>query len=323
MRKGIMWFGFFILLCAAVPVAWAAPGESKIVATVNGIDLTEADLNQEINVLMPMNQSYHGRISDEKMDKIRAEAMTNLIDSELRAQDAAAKGMKISPEVLEEEVNKIAVKYKSTKDFWEAVQNAGFTEKSFKRIMQRKRLAEKILLVEVDNAVATSPEKVKKHYTANVSKYSKPEEFRASHILVKVDPAATAEEKLALKAKAESMLKRIKAGESFEAIASNESDDMSKVKAGDVGYFHAGQTIEEFEAELLKLKVGEISNVVESIYGFHIIRLTDKRAPRLIPFEEIKDKLQKDLIESEKKNLLESWMGRLYKKAKISYPGAK
>ena len=71
------------------------------------------------------------------------------------------------------------------------------------------------------------------------------------------------------------------------------------------------------------MKTGEISGVVETTYGFHIILLTERRAPRLVLFDEIKDKLTKDLVESEKKQLLENWMSRLYKNGKISYPGVK
>lgn len=323
MRKGIMSFCIVLLFLAGVPLAGGAQLGSKVVALVNGAELGEAELNQEINIIMPLNQDYHGKTSPEKMKKINADAMKNLVDSELRAQDAEAKGVKISAAILEEEYNRMVARFKTKENLVAAYQSAGLTEKSFKRMIERKLLAEKIRAAEVDNAVSITPEKVKKYYTENVARYSKPEEFRASHILLKVDPAASAEEKTVLKEKAEKLLKRIQAGEKFDEVAMNESDDFSKIKGGDLGYFHAGQTVAEFEEALLKLKVGETSGVVQSLYGFHIIRLTEKRAPRLIPFEEIKDKIQKDLVDTEKKQLLENWMGRLYKNAKISYPGAK
>jgi len=318
-----MLFGFVLLFLAGVPVVSGAQPVSKVVAVVNGAELTQADLQQEINILMPMNQAFHGKTSEEKMKKVTADALKNLVDLELRAQDAVAKGIKIPPSVFDEEFNKVVTKFKTKEDLAVAYQSAGFSEKSFRRVIERKLLAEKNRLAEVDNAVTTSPEKVKNYYTANVAKYSKPEEFRASHILIKVEPSLPTEEKAALKAKTEKLLKRIKAGESFEEIASNESDDLSKIKGGDLGYFHAGQTVAEFEEALLKLKVGETSGVVETLYGFHIIRLTERRAPRVVPFDEIQDKLKKDLVDSEKKQLLENWMGRLYKNAKISYPGVK
>lgn len=318
-----MLFGIILLSFAGVPFASGAQPVSKVVATVNGAKLTEAELYQEINIIMPMNQDFHGKTSEEKMNKIKADAMKNLVDLELRAQDAEAKGIKIPAADFDVEYNKMVAKFKTKKALKTAYQDSGFTDKSFKRMIERKLLADKIRLAEVDGAVTVSPEKVKNHYTANVAKYSKPEEFRASHIMVKVDPSLSSEEKLALKTKAENLLKRIKAGEKFEEIAINESDDLSKIKGGDLGYFHAGQTQPEFDEALLKLKVGEISDVVETLYGFHIIRLAERRAPRVIPFDEIQDRIKKDLVNAEKKQLLENWMDRLYKKAKISYPGVK
>lgn len=322
MRNSIMWLGIVVLLCAGVPVASGAELKSKVVATVNGTELLEADLNQEINILMPINQSFHGKISDDKMKKISADALKNLVDSELMAQDATAKGIKIPSATLDSEFNKMVAKFKSKAELATAYQSAGYTEKSFKRVIERKLLAEKIRLAEVENAVTITPAKVKNHYDTNVTRYSKPEEFRASHILIKVDPSSNNDEKAALAARAEKLLKRVKAGENFEDLAANESDDPSRVKAGDLGYFHAGQTVAEFEEALVKLRVGETSGIVETLYGFHIIRLTEKRAPRLVPFDEVQDKLKRDLVDSEKKRLLETWMAGVYKSAKIIYPGA-
>lgn len=322
---GLNLFRSLILLTClmCLPVAAGAEPKSRTVAVVNGVSLSDADLTQEINVIMPMNQPFHGKLSADKMKKIRAEAMKNLVDYELRAQDARKKGIRISAAVLQAEMDKLAVKFKSKAGLEEAYKREGFTKKTFTRIMERRLLADKVLHVEVDDKVSVTPEKVKKQYTRNVAKYSKPEEYRASQIMLKVSPNSTQEEKTAQHKKAEALLKRIKAGEKFEELARKESDDLTKIKGGDLGYFHAGQSVEEFEAAIVKLKVGETSGIVETLYGYHIIKLTEKRAPRQIPFEEIKDKIRSELVEAEKKHLLQSWMDHLYKTAAISYPGAK
>lgn len=323
MLKGLTGFLMVLLFVVCLPMGINAETVSKVVAVVNGVSLFEPDLNQEIGSIMPMNQSFHGKLSEQKMVKIRSDAMKNLIDFELGAQDARHNGIKIPQAVIDEEMNRLAIRFKSKDELASAYKNAGFTQKSFLHMMERRLLAEKILFAEVDANVSVSSEKVKNHYNANVSRYSKPEEFRASHVLIKVEPSSTQEQRSVLRAKADTLLKRIKDGERFEEIALNESDDLSKIKGGDVGYFHAGQTVAEFEEALVTLKVGETSTVVETLYGYHIIRLTDRRPARQIPFDEIQDKIKNDLVASEKKQLLEDWMGRLYKKAKITYPGEK
>ncbi|HBA70939.1 MAG: hypothetical protein A2X82_04625 [Geobacteraceae bacterium GWC2_55_20] len=323
MSKSINLIVALLLITVCVPLTVRAETVSRTVAVVNGVDLSEADLNQEINTIMPMSQPFHGKISDEKKAKIRSDAMKVLVDYELMAQDALGKGIKIPQAVIDGEMDKLVKKFKSKKDLVKAYKGAGFTDKTFLRIMQRRLLAEKIHALEVDGKVSVTPEKLKSYYDSNISKYNKPEEFRASHILIKVDPSSNKEKRLALRASADSILKRLKDGEKFEEIAVNESDDDSKNKGGDLGYFHAGQTIPEFNDALTKLKVGETSPVVESLYGFHIIRLTDKRPARQIPFDEVQDKIKKDMVATQKKQLQDEWMDGLHKKAKIIYPGEK
>jgi parvulin-like peptidyl-prolyl isomerase len=323
MRKSLIIYMSLLLAAVSMPViSQAETAVPAVVAIVNGVSLTELELNQEINALMPFNQTFHGKLSDEKMNKVRSEALKNLVDSELRAQDAQLKGITVSQQ-LEEEINRQIVKFQTKEGLVAAYTGTGFTENSFMRIFERKLLAEKVKQSEVDAKVTITPEKVKNYYMVNEAKYSKPEEFRARHILLKVDPSSTQEERAKIRARAENILKKIKKGANFEELARNESDDLTKIKGGDLGYFHSGQTVEEFEVALKKLKVGNVSNVVESIYGYHIIQLTERRAPRQIPFEEIKDKISKDLVDSEKKVLLSRWMEDLYKKAGITYPGVK
>lgn len=323
MFRNIKLFVLVILSAVCLPLPVKAETVSKVVAVVNGVSLSEADLNQEINIIMPMNQPFHGKISDEKMKKVRSDAMNILVDYELRAQDARSKGIKIPQAVIDEEMSKMIKKFKSKEALAAAYKGAGFTNKTFLRIMERRLLAEKILVSEVDGKVSVTPEKMKNYYDSNASKYNMPEQFRASHILVKVDPGSNQEQRMSYRANADAILKRIKNGEKFEEIAINESDDPSKIKGGDLGYFHSGQAVLEFDEALAKMKVGETSDVVESLHGFHIIRLTDRRPPRQIPFDDIQDKIKKDLISTQKSSLLEEWMSGLYKKAKITYPGDK
>lgn len=321
MRAARFMLPLLFLLC--MPLIGNAAGTSKIVAVVNGVNLYEADLNQEINLLMPMNQPFHGKISEEKMGKIRSEALKNLIDSELMAQDARTSGMKISPAVVKSEWDKIEANFKSKEGLTTAYKNAGFTEESFLLALERRILVGKFRTVKVDDKVSVTPLTVKAYYEKNVSKFSKPEEFRVSVILLKVDPAATGEERSKVRDRAEKLLKAINDGAKFDDLAANESDDLSRIKGGDLGYFHAGQLASEIEDALVKLKIGGISPIVETLQGYLIVRLTDKRPPRQISFDEIKDKISKELVEIEKKQLLKEWMDGMHKKAVITYPGDK
>lgn len=309
-------------LCC-LPVAVLAKPLGKVVATVNGVQLTDADLDQEVQKLLPSYRGVHGAVAKEKMEKVRDDAMKTLVEMELYYQDAVAKGMKLSDAELKSEIAALSRRYKSEKDFTASVANAGFTPEAFARFVERNILSQRILAREVTDKAIVTDQQAKTYYEQNVSRFNKPQEYRASHILVKVEPTSIEEERVAARKKAEGILKRIKDGGDFAVVAGEESDDLTRIKGGDIGYFHEGQALPEFDEVLPKMAVGEVSKVLETIYGFHIIKLTDKRAPRQMPFGEIKDRIKSELVEVEKKRLLEAWSSGLKAKAKVNYPASR
>lgn len=308
------------LTCLNFSVVSASDME-RIAVSVNGENLTVAELSQEVQKIVPMEASFHGGMSAEKIKSIETRALAILVEKELQYQDALSKGMKPDKEAVEAELKRVIERFGSKKEFAKAIKQAGFTEKLLERFIARDLLAQKIRKQEVDDRVSITDTAVREYYETNKNRYMKPEEYRASTILVKVDPASTAEERAKLKERAESLLKRIKDGADFGQIAYDNSDDMSRIKGGDMGFFHVGRTVPEFEEAVKKLKVGEVSDIVESMYGYHLIKLTEKKEPRQLPYEEVKDKIRAQQIEKEKKRLFEAWMTGLRAKAKIVYPG--
>ena len=304
-------------------VAAEIQGGSTAVVIVNGFPLYEADLGQEIGKILPENRSFHGKLSEEKISKIRSEAMQNLITVELQYQDAKSTGMKVSNADLSSEIDSLEKKFKSSKDFKATIGASGFNKQSFERFIERKLLSGRIRQIKVEDKLDITDAKVSEYYTKNIDRYSKPEEFRASHILLKVDPSSSAEQRADVRKRAEAILKRIKEGGNFADIAAQESEDLSQIKGGDLGYFHKGQMMVEFDEALAKMSVGQVSDIVETLYGYHVIKLIERKAPRQIPLEEMKGKIRSDLMEKEKKRLLDQWMSSLKAKAVITYPGAK
>jgi parvulin-like peptidyl-prolyl isomerase len=319
MRFYRLLFGISLLCCSIVPAI--ANELDAVVVTVNGVKLSVAELSQEMQKLVPMEASFHGGMSSEKLKSIQAKALDTLVEREMQYQDGLARGMTPDKESVEAEYNRVVERFKGRKEFDKALKSTGFTEKTLRRFISRDVLAEKVRKVEVDDKVRVTDAVVLEYYEKNKSRYMKPEEYRASSILVKVNPAATTEERVKLRARADALLIKIKDGADFGQVAYDNSDDMSRIKGGDMGYFHTGRTVPEFEAAVKKLKVGEVSGIVESMYGFHIIKLTDKKEPRQLPYDEVKDKIRAQLVEKEKKRLFDAWMGDLRSKATIVYPG--
>jgi parvulin-like peptidyl-prolyl isomerase len=305
----------------ASTISAQADDGSTVVATVNGAVLTRAELNQEISKLLPMERRYHGGIAEEKMKPIEKKAMDTLVNMELQYQYALSQGLKLDTRELELEKGKLEANYPDRESYLDAVKKGGFTETGMQRFITRNVISQKIKSREVDEKISVTDAQVLEYYTQNKSKYMKPEEYRASLILVKVPPSAKAEEKPTYRKKIEDLQQQLKEGVDFEMLAAKFSEDMTRIKGGDLGTFHAGQSDDpEFDAQITKMNVGDVSGILSSLKGYYIVKLTDKRAPRQIPFDEVKEKIKKLLIERQRDNLFTTWMEALKKKAVITFP---
>lgn len=171
----------------------------------------------------------------------------------------------------------------------------------------RKRLVVESFLkkkVEVESKV--SDEDMKKFYEQNKEKFKSGDQIKASHILVKTEKEA------------KDLLAQIKGGGNFEELAKKSSVDSSAAKGGDLGWFGKGSMVPAFEKAALALKEGQVSDVVKSDFGFHIIKLTGKRAAGIRPFEEVKEQIKGAIMPSKQQEVFQKIKEDLKKTAKIN-----
>ncbi|MBU6503219.1 MAG: SurA N-terminal domain-containing protein [Burkholderiales bacterium] len=152
-------------------------------------------------------------------------------------------------------------------------------------------------LAAVESAITLNPQDVKTYYEQNIARLSGPEERRASHILIAVPPNATPEEQAKAKAKAEEVLAMVrKDPANFAELAKKYSQDPgSAAKGGDLGFFTRDAMVKQFSDAAFALKKGDISGLVKTEYGYHIIMLTDIKEPKQRSFEEMKPQIEADL----------------------------
>lgn len=171
----------------------------------------------------------------------------------------------------------------------------------------RKRLiVESFLKKKVEVESKVSDEDLKKFYEQNKDKFKSGEQIRASHILVKTEKDA------------KDLLAQLKAGGNFEDLAKKSSVDSSSAKGGDLGWFGKGSMVPAFEKAALALKEGQISEIVKSDFGFHIIKLTGKRAAGIRPFEEVKEQIKGAIMPSKQQEIFQKIKEELKKTAKIT-----
>jgi peptidyl-prolyl cis-trans isomerase D len=165
------------------------------------------------------------------------------------------------------------------------------------KIPEKRKI--KYLLIDIDqlrSKITIPAADVQQSYNTNIEQYSTPEQVRASHILLKTEGKDDA----AVKAKAEDLLKKAKGGADFAELAKANSEDESNAKnGGDLDYFGRGRMVPEFDAAAFNMETGQISDPVKTQFGYHIIKLTDKKPGTTRPLEEVKQQLT-DQIQSER-----------------------
>lgn len=189
----------------------------------------------------------------------------------------------------------------------EAFERSGITADDLKKQIG-ETLPVKKLVDGLAKDVNPSDEEIAKFYEEKSESFKTPEQVRASHILVKVDSGASDEDKAAAKAKIEGLIAQIKEGADFAELAKANSDCPSKEQGGDLGFFGHGQMVPEFDAAAFALEEGGISDIVETQFGFHVIKKTGAKEAGVTPLEEVKDDISKFLANQKKSDIIGKYM---------------
>jgi peptidyl-prolyl cis-trans isomerase C len=292
------------------------PSSTTVLAKVNGVAITQGERDQTAQEMLSRGRMSQ-QSSPDMLPKIEAAALEQLINVELLYQ----KGQKLKIGDLDKKVDdklaQMRAQFPSPADFEKALTSANLTEKQFKAFTRKNIVIDNLLQKEVLGKISVSDADAKKFYDENQDKFKAPEQTRASHVLITVDQKATPEEKKKAKEKADAIKKRVAAGEDFAAVAKAESKCPSAAKGGDLGYFGKGQMVPAFEEAAFALKPGQISEVVETQFGYHVIKVTDRKQAETVKFNDVKDKIKDYLKNQQAQKPMADYVETLRKQAKI------
>lgn len=281
---------------AAAAAAPAAAAEaSKIpdpVATVNGKAIPAAAFSGELDKI---TQGGARAIPDDRLKKIQENILNRLVEEELLAQEVVAQGVVVAESELDAEFAKYKGRFKSDEQFNNYLTHG---KTSVDEIRSRLRVSLSLSkLLEKLGKLNVGDDEVKKAYESGIKLYTEPEQVQAVHVLIKVAENAPQDKVDAAKKRAAEALKKIKGGADFGAVAKEYSDDaMTKEKGGDLGFFRKGVMVPKFEEAAFALKAGEVTKEpVRTPFGFHVIKVLEKKDERVKPFDEVKDQITESL----------------------------
>lgn len=260
------------------------------VARVNGIAIDAKELRRAQKVLL------RGQTAPaEKQAEIDRQALNQLLSAELLYQASAGLEVKDLDKQIDAKLAQGKARFTKDEDFVKAIKDLEMDEKDLREYTRRDILISSFVESTIMPKVKVTEEDARMFYTQNPDKFSRSESVKASHILVGVDAKASPEEKKKAAEKAEKLRKELASGADFAVLAKANSTCPSSQQGGDLGFFGKGQMVPAFEKSAFALKPGEISDVVETQFGYHIIRLTEKKPAETVPFKEVQARIEEYL----------------------------
>lgn len=293
----------------------AAKAARQPVAKVNGTVITQGELDREISHNLPNTQQHQANGAQWKaMERF---FLNRLVDKTLLLQQAERNKVTVSDQDVDKRWNDLVKGFPSQEVLNNFLKGKKITEKQVKADIRDSMRIEALLHKEVISHVSVTDQEVREEFDRHREKYRTPEEIRARHILFRVKADATPAEVAAVRRKAAAVLARIRKGEDFAKLAKEFSEDGSKVNGGELGYFKRGDMVPAFEKAAFALKVGQVSGLVRSRFGYHIIQVEDRKPARELKFDEVKNHIRENLTRQKANQLFQTYLQGLQKTAKI------
>ncbi len=293
---------------------------TDVVVKVNGTPITRAEVDRAVQILLSQN-----RIPQNLDAATRKQAEDAALDQLIGAEIVYQEGLKLDIKDLDKQVAEKAAqgkaRFPSPAEYEAALKTNNLTEKDILELIRKDIVIGKVFEKEITSKVTVTAEEVKKFYDENQDKFKQPESFHASHILIGVKPEATPEEKQKAREKAEAIKKKILAGEDFATLAKAESSCPSSAQGGDLGFFGKGEMVPPFENATAALKPGEVSGVVETQFGYHIIKLVEKKEGGTVKLDEAKGDIENYLKQTKTQKAVSEYVAKLKSSAKIEKSG--
>ena len=278
----------------AADVAPAEPNspESKnpVVLTVNGDEVSAAEISM---ILQQIESQLAGREDRPSADELVEAATQRVIEQKLLAQEARRFGMTADEKQVDEMLEMIEAQAGGRETLDENLAAGGSSYDQLRGMLLDMDLARQLIRERIEPTVSLSDEEVREFYDANTIRFQHPEQVRARHIIFKVDEDETDGQ---AKAAAEAARKRALAGEDFAELAGELSEGPSAPRGGDLGWFSRQQMVNAFAEAAFALEPGDISDVVQSEFGYHVIKVEDHRDSGLMPFEDAKPQIEAALL---------------------------
>ena len=298
------------------PPAKPVPAEiPAVVARVNGEEISKTEFDRAVAALEARNG---GPVPAEQRDQILRGVLDQIVSYRLLVQESKARKVAAEDAEVDARMKEIQGQFPSEDAFKQMLTSRKTTIDQVRTDIRQDISVQKLIENEISAKAAVKPEQVTDFYTKNPDQFKQPERVRASHILITVPKGADAAVKTQARTKAADILKDVKAGKDFAALAKQHSQDPGSAQnGGDLGFFQQGQMVGPFNDVAFTLAPGAVSDLVETDFGFHIIKVAEKQAPRTVPLDEVRPQVEQYLQRQNREQQTDAFVNGLKTKGKV------
>lgn len=309
---------------AAKPLSLDELFPDKVIAKGRGFEITEKQVDKAYLDYKTAAAANGQTVNATQRGALTAKLVDKLIFMKIMMTKATAADREKGGKRADQLLVQYREKAKSDAAFKRYLNSIGLTYDQFKQKFVEQAVVEEVLMREVHSKVVVNEEEMKRYYLDEIDRFKQPEMLRAAHILVanrdmKTNRPYTDSEKTQARMRIEGLLKRVRSGENFEKLAKEHSEDPGSKARGGTYVFARGQMALEFEAAAFNLRVGQISDVVATSYGFHIIKLLDRRPAQTLAYEKAQDQIRTMLIGKKAEEKLPDYTKSLHKAYDVQF----
>ena len=319
---------FFCLQISAVLIggligtlpAWGQekkPAAAENAATVNGAAIATAEYHGEVLAFQRAVLNAGKLLTCVQLAAIGKEVMESLIRREILYQESRKAGVGTDRKDIDRDLEALKKKFLSEAEYQKELNRRNLTEDVLAAQMERGLAIQTYVERQFLSKAEVTDRDVIAYYESHLPLLKQPLQVRAYHLLIQSDVQWEASRKQEARRKAERMKKELKNGKDFKELAREHSDGPTRTSGGDLGYVKAGQLDKQFETVVFNMKPGDISDIVETDYGFHLFQVSDRRPESILAYDSVKEQIRQFLLLEKAKREADLHARRLREQADV------
>jgi peptidyl-prolyl cis-trans isomerase C len=286
-------------------------------AVVNGAAIMKDEFDGEILLVQKALLGTGKPLTCSQITSVRKEVMESMIRREILYQESRKSGIKIDQAAISKELDALKKQFLSEAEYKNELNRRNLSEETLRARLERGLSIQQYVERQFAGKVKVTDAEIMAYYENNLDLLKQPLQVRVSHILIQLNSQWEASRKQEARRKAEQILKNLKAGQDFAALAREQSDGPTRTSGGDLGYIKMGQLEKQLESVVLSLKPGETSEVIETSYGFHLFKVIDRKPETILAYDSVKEQIQQYLMQEKAKQEADLQAAALREKAAV------